>query len=90
MMESAPKRSTLAENVKCVKPETFERVHQLVIGRAKHDGFENGKRVRIDSTAIDSNIHDPSDSSLLYDVVRVLPRILTQAQCWSTQASAAA
>jgi len=85
MMESAPKRSALAENIKSVKPETFERINQLVIGRAKRDGLENGKRVRIDSTVIDSNIHDPADSSLLYDVVRVLTRILTQAQCWSTQ-----
>ena len=55
MMQSAPKRSALAENIKRVKPETFERVNQLVIGRAKREGVENGKRVRVDSTVIDSN-----------------------------------
>jgi IS5 family transposase len=85
MMQSAPKRSALAENIKRVKPETFERVNQLVIGRAKREGVEDGKKVRVDSTVIDSNIHHPLDSSLLYDVVRVLTRILKKAECWSTQ-----
>ena len=85
MMQSAPKRSALAENIKRVKPETFERVNQLVIGRAKREGVENGKKVRVDSTVIDSNIHHPLDSSLLYDVVRVLTRILKKARRWSDQ-----
>lgn len=85
MMQSAPKRSALAENIKRVKPETFERVNQLVIGRAKKEGVENGKKVRVDSTVIDANIHHPLDSSLLYDVVRVLTRILNNARCWSDE-----
>jgi IS5 family transposase len=85
MMQSAPKRSALAENIKRVKPETFERVNQLVIGRAKREGVENGKRVRVDSTVIDSNILRPLDSRLLYDVIRVLTRILKKARRWSGQ-----
>ena len=80
MVESAPKRSTLAGNIKRVKPETFERVNQLVVGCAKRTGVESGKKVRIDSTVIDANIHHPSDSALLYDVVRVLTRILKEAR----------
>lgn len=83
MMQSAPKRSALAENIKRVKPETFERVNQLVIGRAKREGVENGKKVRVDSTVIDANIHHPLDSSLLYDVVRTLARIMKKARRWS-------
>lgn len=85
MMQSAPKRSCLAENIKRVKPETFERVNQLVIGRAKKEGVEDGKKVRIDSTVIDANIHQPLDSNLLYDVVRTLTRILKKASSWSDQ-----
>jgi transposase, IS5 family len=54
-----------------------------VIGRAKREGVENGKRVRVDSTVIDSNILHPLDSRLLYDVVRVLTRILKKARRWS-------
>jgi IS5 family transposase len=80
MMEKAPKRSALAENIKRVKPETFEQVNRLIVGRAKKEGVESGKKVRIDSTVIDSNIHHPLDSNLLYDVVRVLARILNRAR----------
>ncbi len=76
MMDAAPKRSALAENIKRVKPETLEKVNQLVVVRAKKLGVDNGKRVRIDSTVIDANIHHPLDSNLLYDVVRVLTRLL--------------
>ena len=47
MMETAPKRSALAENIKRVKPETFERVNQLVVVRAKKLRVENGKKVRV-------------------------------------------
>jgi IS5 family transposase len=85
MMQGAPKRSALAENIKRVKAETFERVNQMVIGRAKREGVENGKKVRIDSTVIDSNILHPLDSRLLYDVVRTLTRIMKKARCWSNQ-----
>lgn len=85
MMQSAPKRSCLAENIKRVTPETFERVNQFVIGRAKKEGVENGKKVRIDSTVIDANIHHPLDNNLLYDVVRTLTRILKKASDFSDQ-----
>ena len=85
MVESAPKRATLAENIKRVKPETFERANQLVVGRAKRAGVESGKRVRIDSTVIDANIHHPADNVLLYDVVRVLTRTLKEARLETSQ-----
>ena len=76
MMETAPKKSALAANIKRVKAETFEQVNALIVGRAKKLGVESGKKVRIDSTVIKSNIHHPLDSNLLYDVVRVLTRVL--------------
>jgi IS5 family transposase len=41
---------------------------------------ENGRMVRVDPTVVESNIHEPSDSTLLWDVVRVLTRILHQAK----------
>jgi IS5 family transposase len=76
LMDQAPKKSALAENIKRVKPGTFEEVNRLIVVHAKKKGVENGKRVRIDSTVIDSNIHHPVDNTLLFDVVRVLTRIL--------------
>lgn len=75
-VDRAPKKAALAANIKRVKPETFEQVNRMVVAKANDAGVEKGKKVRIDSTVIDSNIHDPLDSSLLNDVVRVLTRIL--------------
>jgi transposase, IS5 family len=63
----------------------FRGVNQLVVGRAKRAGVENGKKVRIDSTVIDANIHHPADNVLLYDVVRVLTRILKEARLETSQ-----
>jgi IS5 family transposase len=76
MLEKSPKKSALADNIKRVKPETLEEINKLVVMRAKKLGVENGKKVRVDSTVIDANIHHPLDSNLLYDVVRVLTRLL--------------
>lgn len=79
LMDRAPKRSALAENIKRVKADTFEQVNRLIVGRAKKLGVESCKRVRVDSTVIETHIHHPLDSNLLYDVVRVLTRVLKQA-----------
>jgi IS5 family transposase len=75
-VDRAPKKAALAANIKRVKPETFEQVNRMIVAKANAAGVETGKKVRIDSTVIDSNIHDPLDSSLLNDVVRVLTRLL--------------
>ena len=75
-----PSRSTLAENLKKVRPETLEQVNRVLLKRAKRDGVETGRKVRIDSTVSETNIHAPSDSTLLWDGVRVLARLLERAR----------
>lgn len=47
---------------------------------AKDKDIGKGRQVRVDSTVVCTNIHDPSDSRLLSDSVRVLTRTLTQAK----------
>lgn len=85
MVDEAPKKATLAYNIKLVRPETMEAVNKLIIGRANKERVEDGKKVRIDSTVIDANIHHPLDSNLLFDVVRVLTRILGQSEGMSSR-----
>lgn len=75
-----PKFTTLQENIKRIRPVTFERLQELLIGYACREGVEDGKRIRIDSTAVESDIHHPTDARLLWDGVRVLTRILRQAE----------
>ncbi len=75
-----PKFTTLQENIKKLCPQTLDDVHDLLIGYACRAGVEDGKKIRIDSTAVQSNIHHPTDARQLCDGVRVLTRILRQAQ----------
>jgi len=49
------------------------------MGYAAERGVENGRKVRIDATVTEADIHHPSDSSLLWDAVRVLTRLLAEA-----------
>ena len=76
---STPSRSTLAENLKKVLPETLQRIQRIVLEYAAQSGVERGRKVRIDSTVVEANVHTPTDSSLLFDGVRVLTRLLKRA-----------
>ena len=74
------KRSVLCKTVKAISPETWEAVNQILIHYAQEEKIEKGREVRIDCTVVESNIHEPTDSSLLYDSVRVLSRLLSRAK----------
>jgi IS5 family transposase len=74
------KKSALCHNIKSLSPSTWEAVNRILMAYAKEKNIERGREVRIDSTVVCSNIHTPSDSRLLWDAVRVLTRILSQAK----------
>jgi len=76
--DQSPSRSSLAANLKRIRPETLEAINHLLLGIAQKDGIEKGRKIRVDSTVTESNIHHPTDSSLLWDSVRVLARLLVR------------
>jgi IS5 family transposase len=78
--EKPPKRSTLQRNLKAVRAETLERINRAIVAHAQAQGIEDGRRLRADSTVIEAAIHEPTDSSLLLDCVRVLTRLLREAR----------
>jgi len=78
--QPAPKRSTLQVNVKRVRACTLEKINRLLLHHARAAGVERGRKVRIDCTVIESNIHEPTDGQLLWDVVRVLSRLMNEAK----------
>jgi transposase, IS5 family len=78
-VDKPPKRSTLQRNIKLVRPETLERVNRAIVEHARAQGIEDGKQLRADSTVIQAAIHEPTDSRLLVDCVRVLTRLLREA-----------
>ncbi len=70
------KKSALCKNIKDISSSTWESINRLVIAYADDKKIEKGKEARVDCTVVCSNIHDPSDSSLLWDSVRVLTKTL--------------
>jgi IS5 family transposase len=79
LTDSIPKRSTLAGNLKRVQPETLEAIGRDTVLIASQLGIEKGRKVRVDSTVVETNIHEPSDSSLLWDCVRTMIRLMKAA-----------
>lgn len=78
--ENPPKKSTLQRNFKRVRPETLERINREIVHHAQKQEIEDGERLRSDSTVIKIAIHEPTDSRLLVDSVRVLSRLLRAAR----------
>jgi IS5 family transposase len=78
--DKPPSTSTLQRNIKRVRPETWEGINRLLVVAARSGGIERGRKARIDCTVVASPIHHPTDSSLLFDVVRVVARLMKKAK----------
>jgi IS5 family transposase len=79
-LDKTPGKSTLQRNIKSITAQTWEAINGTLMGYAAERGVENGRKVRIDATVTETNIHHPTDSSLLWDAVRVLTRLLAEAR----------
>jgi len=80
IIEPTPSKSTLAANIKALGFETLEKINRELVDVAEKAAIEKGSKVRVDCTVVESNIHPPSDSELLYDCVRVLTRLMCRAR----------
>lgn len=80
MADKGFKKSVLGKNIKAVSPQTWEAINRQLVHYAEEKKIEKGRQVRIDCTVVESNIHEPTDSSLLFDSVRVLTRLLCGAK----------
>lgn len=78
-IDGSPGRSTLQRNIKSVTESSWETINRTLMHYAREQGLEDGRMIRTDATAVESNIHPPSDSWLLSDVVRVLTRLIMRA-----------
>jgi IS5 family transposase len=68
-----------------IRPETWKRVNELLGRYGVAQGVVNPKVIRTDTTVMESNIHYPTDSSLLWDTWRVATRLLQRAREISPQ-----
>jgi IS5 family transposase len=78
--EQGFKKSALNKNIKAISDETWEAINRNILGYAKQENIEKGRQVRVDCTCVETNIHEPSDSSLLWDGVRVLTRLIERSR----------
>jgi len=76
----SPKKSSLQASIRQIKPETLEKVFQVLSSSYFEQGLVSLEKIRIDSTVVESNIATPSDSQLLNDGVRVLSRLLVKSR----------
>jgi transposase, IS5 family len=75
----SPKKSVLHKTISAIQAGTWEQINRELLASAAQERVESGKVVRVDSTVTAALIHEPSDSSLLWDAVRVMVRLLQQA-----------
>jgi len=73
--DKTPDRSVLQRNIKSVSALHLEAVNKALVQHALALGIESESKVRVDCTVTETNMHAPTDSSLLYDCVRVLCRL---------------
>src|SRR5437588_2118073 len=57
-------------------PKTLQAVNELVVQAAVDLGLEDGQKLRVDSTVVQTRVHHPTDNTLLWDVVRVVTRLV--------------
>ena len=77
-MGQYPSKSILQENIKGITEETWEAIHRDVLEYAARENIEKGRTIRVDATAVETDIHHPTDSTLLADGIRIITRWLTE------------
>src|SRR5271165_2657251 len=75
-----PDAKTMARLGQLMGPEVIEELHQRVVQLAQEHGVTRGRKLRVDTTVVETNIHYPTDSSLLGDGTRVLTRTMKKVE----------
>ena len=71
-----PKHDAFQRGFIRLTPQTLKAVNDLVVGAAVELGLEDGAKLRVDTTVVQTDIHHPTDNTLLWDVVRVVTRLV--------------
>lgn len=78
--ERVPDDTTLRSWANLIQPDTLQQLLDHVTDRARQLKITRGRKLRIDSTVVETNIHYPVDSTLLGDGVRILTRTIRRAK----------
>lgn len=79
-MEKVPDAKVLAKIALLIGPEVVAGLHRRIVELAQGERLVRGRRMRVDTTVVETNIHYPTDSSLLGDGARVLTRLMKKVE----------
>src|SRR6516162_4071473 len=74
--QPVPRHDAFHRGFNRLTPETLKAINDLVVQAAVHLGLEYGQKLRVDTTVVQTDIHHPTDNTLLWDVVRVVTRLI--------------
>jgi len=74
--EKVPNHDAFNRSFNRLTPATLKAVNDLVVEAAVKLGLEDGSKLRVDTTVVETDIHHPTDNTLLWNVVRVLTRLI--------------
>jgi transposase, IS5 family len=75
-----PKKSVRQQTISAISAASWEAINHAVVSSARQQKLDDGSAVRIDSTVTEALMHAPTDSSRLWDGVRVMVRLLKEAE----------
>src|SRR5438874_13035379 len=75
-----PDDTTLLRWANTLQPETLHALNDRVVQLARQARVSKGRKLRLDATCVQTEIHHPTDSGLLVDSVRVLSRFVKRAK----------
>ena len=76
--QSVPDHTTLCKWARLIQPATLVAFNKRIMELAIVSKLTRGRKLRMDGMVVETNIHHPTDSSLLADGVRVLGRTLSR------------
>jgi IS5 family transposase len=74
--KAVPKHDAFNRAHNRIAPATLRTINDLVVRAAVSLDIEDGSKLRVDTTVVEADIHHPTDSSLLWDTVRVVTRLV--------------
>jgi IS5 family transposase len=75
-MEKVPDAKTLVRLGQAMGPEAIRELHDRLVAIAQERKIIHGRKMRVDTTVVEYNIHYPTDSGLLNDGARVMTRMM--------------
>jgi IS5 family transposase len=74
--QPVPRHDAFHRSLNRLTPKTLKAINELLVQAAVALKLEDGQKLRVDTTVVQTDIHHPTDSTLLWDVVRVVTRLM--------------